>query len=102
MKVIKKETNAISFKNIEIREALVEDLIVAERIAGSDTGINFALAVLSQVATFDGKKLPPEELRRLKVKDFLHLAEAMQNFGLEELAKQLSSSQEKQVSATEK
>lgn len=97
MRVKKIETNALTFNEVEIREPLVEDLIVAERIAGGSEGIKFALAVLSQIATFDGKKLVPEDLQRLRVKDFLSLAKAIEDFGLEELAKELLHSQEKQT-----
>ncbi len=100
MKIKKKvESNVLTFSEVEIREPLVEDLIQAERIAGSAEGLSFALAVLSQIATFDGKKLPPEDLRRLRVRDFLAFARAMESFGLEELARELLSSQEKQGSA---
>lgn len=98
MKVKKKKVETLSFEEVEIREPVVEDLINAERIAGTDQGIKYALAVLSQIATFDGKVLPPEDLRRLRVRDFFELAKAIEVFGLEELAKELLSSQEKQGS----
>lgn len=100
MKIKKKQLDdALIFSDIEIREPLVEDLIMAERIAGTDTGIKFALAVLSRIATFDGKQLVYEDLQRLRVKDFFALAKTVEGFGLEELAKELLSSQEKQDSA---
>ncbi|MCM8781384.1 MAG: hypothetical protein NC908_05630 [Candidatus Omnitrophica bacterium] len=65
-------------------------------MSGLIASIKYALAILSQVATFDGKKLVPEELMKLKIKDFFGLAKAIEGFGLEELAKELWSSQEKQ------
>jgi len=102
MKIKKKETEYLTFKEIELREPLVEDLIYAERIAGTNEGIKFALAVLSRIATFDGKKLVPEELQKLRVKDFFQLSKSIEAFGLEELAKELLSSQEKQDSGSAK
>lgn len=35
------------------------------------------LALLSQVGTFDGKPLPPEELERLSSKDFLDISKEL-------------------------
>jgi len=102
MKIKKKETEYLTFKEIELREPLVEDLIYAERIAGTNEGIKFALAVLSRIATFDGKQLVPEELQKLRVKDFFQLSKSIEAFGLEELAKELLSSQEKQDSGSAK
>lgn len=96
MKVRKKESSYLKFEEVEIRDALVEDLIKAERIAGTAEGIRFALAVLSQIATFDGRQLVPEEIQRLRVKDFLELSKKLEDFGMEELAKELSSSQNTQ------
>lgn len=98
MKIKKKKVEYLSYNEVEIREPLVEDLIQAERIAGTDQGMKYALAVLSQVATFDGKKLLPEDLQKLRVRDFFGLAKAVEGFGLEELAKELFSSQEKEGS----
>lgn len=96
MKIKKKElAGYISYNEVEIREPLVEDLIAAEMLAGTDQGIKFAMAVLSQIATFDGKRLVLEDLQRLRVRDFFGLARAIEGFGLEELAKELLSSQEK-------
>ncbi|MCX7911193.1 MAG: phage tail assembly protein [Endomicrobia bacterium] len=97
-KVKKIESDSIAFNEIAIREPLVEDLIMAERIAGSDTGINFALAVISRIAEFDGKTMTVEELRRLKAKDFLLLAKDIADAGLEDAAKELLSSQKKVAS----
>mgnify|MGYP000870775113 CR=1 FL=1 len=73
MKVTKTEgiKPSLKVKEVEIRQPLVDDLLKAERIAGKADGIAFMLALLSQVGTFDGKSLPPEELERLSSKDFL-------------------------------
>ncbi len=64
----------LSVEEVEIRESVVEDLVTAERITGKTQGFAFLAAVLSQVATFDGQRLPPEDLERLSTKDFLLLA----------------------------
>ncbi len=76
MKITKVEGNKkpLQVTEVEIRESLVEDLINAERISGKTQGFEFLAAVLSQVGTFDGQALPPEELKRLPLKDFLGLA----------------------------
>ncbi|NJD38450.1 MAG: phage tail assembly protein [Geobacter sp.] len=77
MKVTKIESVKPSLKieEVEIRQPLVDDLLKAERIAGKADGLAFMLALLSQVGTFDGKALPPEELERLSSKDFLTLSD---------------------------
>lgn len=76
MKIIKKESDFLKFKEVEIREAMVGDLIQAERAAGKPDGIAFVAALLSQVALFDGKKLPAEELYRLSATDMTALGNA--------------------------
>lgn len=93
MDIIFEETTIKSFNEIKIRKPVVKDLVVAERIAGSMEGLNYALALISQVATFDGEKLPPEEIHNMGTEDFLQLSEALMKLGLGDLAKQLSSSQ---------
>lgn len=101
MKVTKKSGNSVTFKEVELREALVADMLAAERISGKAEGYEFSLALLSQIGTFDGQALPPDELRRLSVKDFLAIAEAA---GLGEVPADLptgsSTSAEKQGSAS--
>ncbi|BDV42441.1 hypothetical protein GURASL_13640 [Geotalea uraniireducens] len=76
MKITKVEGSKkpLTVESVEIRESLVEDLIHAERISGKTQGFEFLAAVLSQIGTFDGQLLAPEELRRLPTKDFLELA----------------------------
>lgn len=77
MKIIKKESDFLQFKEVEIREATIGDLIQAERAAGRPDGIEFVAALLAQVATFDGKKLPPEELHRMSAADMAELGNAV-------------------------
>lgn len=76
MKIIKKQSDVLKFNEVEVREAMVGDLIQAERVAGKPDGVAFVAALLSQVATFDGKKLPPEELHRLSAADMTALGNA--------------------------
>ena len=77
MKVTKVEGTkpSLQVENVEIRQPLVDDLLKAERIAGKADGLAFMLSLLSQIGTFDGKALPPEELERLSSKDFLMLSD---------------------------
>lgn len=76
MKIIKKQSDCLTFEEVEVREATVGDLIQAERAAGKADGIAFVAALLSQVALFDGQKLPPEELHRLSASDMTALGNA--------------------------
>ncbi len=77
MKIVKQESNSLKFETVELREATVGDLIQAERIAGRADGIGFVAALLSQVATFNGQKLPAEELNRLTASDLAELGNAV-------------------------
>lgn len=98
MKIKKKEAQAPAYGEVEIREPLVEDMLAAERIAGTDQGMRYAMAVLSQIAVFDGKRLPAEELQKISVKDFFGLARELGDLGLGEQARELLPSQEKENS----
>ena len=74
MKITKKESNRLQFKEVELREPVVGDLIHAERVTGKVDGVDFSVALLSAIGTFDGKTLPPEELSKLSAADFLALS----------------------------
>lgn len=88
---------------VEVREPLMEDVVQAERIAGKTEGAEFQLALLSQVGTFDGQKLPPEDLRRLSMKDFLSITNELLGSAMGDLLTALlaqqSASQGKQEQA---
>lgn len=71
MNIKKTGSPAKTFESVELRDAIVDDLIQAERVAGQAQGMLFVAAMLSQVGTFDGKKLPVEELRGMRAADFL-------------------------------
>lgn len=79
---VKGAEKPLQIKEVSMREPLVEDLIMAERIAGKVDGVEFTAALLSQIATFDGQPLPPEELRRLSSKDFLTLSGELDRLGV--------------------
>lgn len=68
-------------KSVEVRECLAEDLIKAEVMTGRSSGFSWLAGVISQVATFDGQPQPPEEVQRLRTKDFLALTSEL---GLED------------------
>ncbi len=62
---------------VEVREAMVKDLIQAERISGKAQAYEFLSGVISQCCKFDGQAQPPEEVQRLGMTDFLELTEAL-------------------------
>jgi len=99
MEIVKKESKTLKVQKVELREATVEDLLKAERIAGKTDGFEFMLAVLSQVALFDGQPQPAEELRRLSSKDFLAISKELELADVETLPKELSTSSAKESSA---
>lgn len=74
MKVtVNKAENPLSFENIEAREALVEDMLNAQRASGESEGVGFNMALAAEICTFDGKKLTFEDIRKMKATDFLSL-----------------------------
>ncbi len=95
IKKVEGDKKPLDIKEVEIRDALVEDLIAAERIAGSPQGFHFLLAVISLVATFDGKTLVFEDLERLKGRDFLDLTEELGLMDAETLQNEFSTLSEK-------
>lgn len=102
IKKVEGSIKPLEINEVDIRDALVEDLIQAERIAGKPQGFEFLLAVLSQVGTYDGQALPPEELRRLKGKDFLDLSEELGLMDAETLQTELSTLSGKESSGKKK
>lgn len=64
-------------KSVDVRDCLVDDLINAERITGKSTGFEFLAAVAASACVFDGQKVPPEDVKRLRSADFLDLSDAL-------------------------
>ncbi len=58
------------------------DLVEAEMLAGGSEGIAFAVALISRIATFDGKTLPYEEVLKLPAS---FLSQILSSFSLEPL-----------------
>ena len=74
MKVtVKPAENPLKFENIEAREALVQDMLNAQRASGESEGVAFNTALAAEICTFDGKKLTFEDLTKMKASDFLSL-----------------------------
>ena len=88
---VKKPENQLKPKEVEINEPLMDDVILAERVTGKTDGVDFQLALLSQVGTFDGQKLPMEDLRRLSMKDFLSISQELLGMDIAALLKELVS-----------
>ena len=63
----------LSFENIEAREALVEDMLNAQRASGESEGVGFNMALAAEICTFDGQKKTFEDLRKMRASDFLSL-----------------------------
>lgn len=76
---IAKSENALQFKEVTVREPLVEDLMEAQKY-GSDTQTSAAL--VAQICTFDGKRLTMEEVARLPLNSFLELSATLTSRGL--------------------
>jgi hypothetical protein len=81
VKVEIKKCEKTTFKNVVLREPTVGDYIAAERIAGSDKGFFFAACLLSQIAEFDGQRLPPEDITGLPIAQFAKLVAQVQKAG---------------------
>lgn len=74
MKVtVKKAENPLLFEKVEAREALVQDMMNAQRASGEAEGPAFNAALTAEICTFDGKKLTYEDLAGMRAADFLSL-----------------------------
>jgi hypothetical protein len=85
----------LAFEVVEIREPLMEDVVIAERISGKTDGVDFQLALLSQIGTFDGEAKVYEDLRQLPMKDFMTITAHVFNEEIRAVMKKLSESVEK-------
>lgn len=77
------ENKGKKFQEITIRKPKVKDFIKAERITGTTEGLEYAVALISQICLFDGKKIPPEEIEEMEGTDFLQLSGVLTQMGLE-------------------
>ena len=83
MKITKEKTEFKKYNEVKIHKPKVGDYIKAERIAGNNEGIKYSVALISQICTFDGEKLPPEEIEKMDGIDFLELSNALMEYGFE-------------------
>lgn len=96
MKVtVKKQENPLRFENVEAREALVEDMLNAQRSSGELEGVAFSMGLIAEICTFDGKKLTMEDIRKMPATDFLSLQTELMLAGAMGSRELLSSLQEK-------
>lgn len=93
MKITKVKSKAVEFKEVELREPLVDDVIVAESMAtmpnGSVNNTKQGAALIARICKFDGKELPVEDVAQLPLRDFLGL---VQESGLKDLQTSLGQS----------
>ena len=92
---LKESTSKQSYKNIEVREPLVEDFLEAQKYGDN---ARMSMALVSQICTFDGKRLTMEEVERLPLSDFLELSAELAQTGFLGSAELLSSLSERGVS----
>ena len=85
---IEKSTDKLEFKNVTVREPLVADFLEAQKFEDNS---RISMALISQICTFDGKKLTMEELEQLPLSTFLELSTELAATGLLGSAEQLSS-----------
>ena len=96
MKVtVKKQEDRLTFKEIEAREALVGDMLNAQRASGEVEGVGFNSALIAGICTFDGKSLTMEDLQKMSANDFLQLQTELMSQGVMGSQELLSSLLEK-------
>ena len=98
MHITKKEEVFPEYDNIEVREPLVEDVIEAQRVAGTASGRAYEAALVAQVCTFDGKKLVMEDVKKIPERFFFDIYDAVMNGELKKLVDMFLSSQNTQDS----
>lgn len=95
MKIDVKKAEGLKFENVEAREAEVQDMLNAQRASGKTEGIDYTIALFSEICLFDGKKLTVEDLRKLSMSDFLELQNGLMDGGIMGSTEQLSALLEK-------
>lgn len=88
VKIVKAQA---TYESVEMREPLVSDLVEVERMTQS-RGFEFAVALVSRIATFDGKRLAMEDVARLPVSLFFELSQGLLELGLDQFGDTLSPS----------
>lgn len=102
MKITLNKKEEARYKDIQIEEPTVRDIIIAEQASGVSEGIKFDAALIAQCTTFDGQKLVMEDVEQFSRAFFFELKDALMDGQLKELVKELLSSPENGTSDTEK
>ncbi|WP_294592841.1 phage tail assembly protein [uncultured Rikenella sp.] len=84
---VEKNPGKLAIKNVTVREPLVEDLLEAQKFQDN---ARMSMALISQICTFDGRRLTLEELEQLPLSDFLELSAELAATGLVGSAEQFS------------
>ena len=98
MQITKNKEVFPEYENIEVREPLVSDVIEAQRVAGTASGRAYEAALIAQVATFDGKTLVMEDVKKIPERFFFEIYDAVMNGELTKLVDLFLSSQNTQDS----
>lgn len=96
MKVTKKEETFTEYKEIEVREPLVADVIEAQKVSGQTSGRKYEAALVAQCAKFDGEKLVMEDIMRIPERFFFEIYDQVLGGDLKKLVDLLLSSQDTQ------
>lgn len=86
MQIIKENTNFPKYEKVEVREASAADFEKAEKTS-KQIDIANTTVLVSLCCKFDGEKLPPEEVQKMKASDFLELSLAVIGDDLKTLEK---------------
>lgn len=78
MKIKVTKSAANTYKLIEVREPLVEDIIESQKYEGDAQS---AAALIAQICTFDGKQITMEDVQKLPLSVFLDLQAELMSAG---------------------
>lgn len=79
---IEKSEKTATIKEVVIKEATVQNIIDATRLAGTQEGAGFLAALMAQICTFDGRQLTYEDVTLLPSAFFFELAAALVTSGV--------------------
>lgn len=78
MKIKVTKSAANTYKLIEVREPLVEDIIESQKYEGDAQS---SAALIAQICTFDGKQITMEDAQKLPLSVFLDLQAELMSAG---------------------
>ena len=79
MKIKVTKSAANTYKLIEVREPLVEDIIESQKYEGDTQS---AAALIAQICTYDGKQITMEDVQKLPLSLFLDLQAELMSAGV--------------------